>query len=427
MKFDDLSTSLFAKSTKLINSVPQSWISARGVLEEILLKWPSLEQHYSENEPMDFPLAAYKTPIEELCSLIKPVVDLIQKCQKTGVLSGVWSYLDLVALRTRVLSDFQPLRMQSPKPAHAADMGSSTDTLRAGIMREHKALADVTKETRQMIARAIDNRFFARRYARVDGKVTDFLFEMAASMNPVLAQLSFLGAVCSSANLVVLKETVREKIVDMMVSMADATNKATAGGGNGNGIGVEMAKAVKKRRVGSFTDESSMTQHKGLEEAQNWLESGMFTTEPKSTRQVCEDEFDAFLAMGANETIATIPLSLTVAYWGGQGSRQYPNMSRAARVLLSVPASSAVLERDFSSTGRLGTAFRSSLEAAYSEMVLFLHGSKELIPEDVPVLSAVQAEKAVPSRLLDTCDEFAKLSGGMEGPDDEVTDEVSNQ
>lgn len=427
MKIDDISTSLFTKSTKLINTVPQSWISARGMLEEILLNWPSLEQHFSKNEPMDYPFATYKTLIEELYSLIKPMADLIQNCQKARVLSGVWSYLDLVALRTRVLSNFQPLLIQSPKPAHASDMNSNTDMLRTGVMREHKALADVTKETRQMIARAIDNRFFARRYARVDGKVTDFLFEMAASMNPVLAQLSFLGAVCTSANLVILKETVRENIVGMMMTMADATNKPTAGGRNGNGITVGVTQAAKKRRVGSYAEESSILQREGLEEAQNWLESGMFTTEPKSIRQVCEDEFDAFLAMGANETIATSPLSLTVAYWEGQGSRQYPNMSRAARVLLSVPASSAVLEKDFSSTGRLGTGSRSRLDVAYSEMVLFLHGSKEFIPEDVPVLSAVQAEKAVPSRLLDPCDEVAKISGGIEGPISEVTDEFSNQ
>lgn len=429
MKFDDISTSLFTKSINLINAVPQSWISAKGVLENILLKWSSLEHHFSENKtPMDFPLAAYKTPIEELYSLIKPVADLIQKYQKERVLSGVWSYLDLVALRTRVLSNFQPLQIHSPKPAHASGTGSSTDMIRTGIMREHKDLAEVTKKTRQLIARAIDSRFFARRYARVDGKVTDFLFEMAASMNPVLAQLSFLGAVCTTANLVVLKETVREKIVDMMVSMADVTNTATPGGRKGNGITGGMAQAAaKKRRVGSYPEESSMSPREGIEEAQNWLESGMFTTEPKSTRQVCEYEFDAFLAMGANETIATSPLSLTVAYWGGKGSRQYPNISRAARVLLSVPASSTVLERDFSGAERLGTGSRSSLDVAYSEMVLFLHGSKEFIPEDVAVLSAVQEEKAVPSRLLNPCDKVAKISGGIEGPFSGVTDKFSNQ
>ena len=50
-------------------------------------------------------------------------------------------------------------------------------------------------------------------------------------------------------------------------------------------------------------------------------------------------------------------------------------MARGARVLLSVPASSAVLERDFSTAGRLLTGACSRLDGAYTEMVLFLNGN----------------------------------------------------
>ena len=60
-------------------------------------------------------------------------------------------------------------------------------------------------------------------------------------------------------------------------------------------------------------------------------------------------------------------------------------MTRVARVLLSVPASSsAVLERDFSTTGRLITGSRSSLSATYAEMVMFLNENIEHIPIEVP-------------------------------------------
>ncbi|CAN0388451.1 unnamed protein product, partial [Hapterophycus canaliculatus] len=47
---------------------------------------------------------------------------------------------------------------------------------------------------------------------------------------------------------------------------------------------------------------------------------------------------------------------------------------------LSVPASSTVLERDFSTTGRLITGPRSRLGGAYTEMVLCLNGNQEYIP-----------------------------------------------
>ncbi|CAN0477413.1 unnamed protein product, partial [Ascophyllum nodosum] len=71
-------------------------------------------------------------------------------------------------------------------------------------------------------------------------------------------------------------------------------------------------------------------------------------------------------------------------------------MARVARVLLSVPASAAVLERDFSTTGRLITGSRSRLAGEYVEMTLFLNGNKEYIPVEVPSLSESQIKEAVP-------------------------------
>ena len=70
-------------------------------------------------------------------------------------------------------------------------------------------------------------------------------------------------------------------------------------------------------------------------------------------------------------------------------------MARVARVLLSVPASAAVLERDFSTAGRLITGSRSRLAGEYVEMTLFLNGNKEYIPVEVPSLSESQMKEAV--------------------------------
>ena len=84
-------------------------------------------------------------------------------------------------------------------------------------------------------------------------------------------------------------------------------------------------------------------------------------------------------------------------------------MARAARVLLSVPASSGVLERDFNTTGRLITAARSRLDAAYAEMVLFLNGNQKYIPQEVLALSAEQALQAVHKRLSDPRPEIQGL------------------
>ena len=90
-------------------------------------------------------------------------------------------------------------------------------------------------------------------------------------------------------------------------------------------------------------------------------------------------------------------------------------MARVARAVLSVPASSAVLERDFSTAGRLITGSRSSLSAAYAEMVMILNGNVEHIPIEVPALSTEQALQAVHRRLCNPNAEVAAFSAAEAG------------
>ena len=104
------------------------------------------------------------------------------------------------------------------------------------------------------------------------------------------------------------------------------------------------------------------------------------------------------------------PVGDLLVFWAKGGKSIYPKMARAARVLLSVPASSSVLERDFSTVGRLLTGARSRPDAAYTEMVLFLNGNQEHIPQEVPALSTQQAVQAVPKRLSDPRSETECLS-----------------
>ena len=90
-------------------------------------------------------------------------------------------------------------------------------------------------------------------------------------------------------------------------------------------------------------------------------------------------------------------------------------MKTTTKPRLSVPASSAVRERDFSTVGRLLTGSRSSLSAAYAEMVMFLNDNIDHIPIEVPALSTEQALQAVPRRLSNPKAEVAALSAGEAG------------
>eukprot|EP00752_Nemacystus_decipiens_P016992 g15216.t1 len=85
-----------------------------------------------------------------------------------------------------------------------------------------------------------------------------------------------------------------------------------------------------------------------------------------------------------------------------------------------VPASSAVLERDFSTAARVLSPSRSRMGAEYVEMTLFLNGSKNNIPREVPSLSEGQAKEALPRRLTDPTKAVLALSSG----EDEVEAEA---
>ena len=53
---------------------------------------------------------------------------------------------------------------------------------------------------------------------------------------------------------------------------------------------------------------------------------------------------------------------------------------------------------------------RSRLDAAYAEIVLFLNGNQEYVPQEVPALSTEQALQVVPKRLSDPRPEIEDLS-----------------
>ncbi|CAB1119936.1 unnamed protein product [Ectocarpus sp. CCAP 1310/34] len=89
----------------------------------------------------------------------------------------------------------------------------------------------------------------------------------------------------------------------------------------------------------------------------------------------------------------------SVLKWWKRWMSSYPLLARAARVVFGAPASAAVLEGDFGDAGRIMTSSRSTTDAKYVEMILFLHGNLDLIPEDIPACQPT----APSARLTNTC------------------------
>lgn len=90
-------------------------------------------------------------------------------------------------------------------------------------------------------------------------------------------------------------------------------------------------------------------------------------------------------------------------FWRTYGRRKFKLLSEVARSVLGAPASAALLgQRDFCEAEKLvSRQQRGPLDPAYAEMVLFLHGVYDYIPNDIPALSDEQAREAVPHRLKD--------------------------
>ena len=425
VKYEDMQHLMFGNATKLVNAAPHRWISTCKVLEEVLRSWEALEKHYLDNEAGgNFPLAVHKTAIEELYSLMKPVALLIKHSQRSGGPTGLSTFIDLCTLQATTLDMEKPLLITVPRKVRLGEAGSAT----AVTKRAASSLQAVTTSTRKMLRDAILKRFFNKRYDEAVFAVPEpsYVFEMAACMSPFLHDLKWLPKFCSSPEEAdrVDKHIRTKKVVDLMVSMAEGAGMQAEEQPDSD----ETTSSNKRKRPAGLFTTPSVSKKQDDEQAQRMADSGLFGDDSEgdgdsdntgpcklTLREVCQQEFDRFQERFKSTKAKDYPLSVLLSFWAGEGRALYPNMARVARVLLSVPASAAVLERDFSTAGRLITGSRSRLAGEYVEMTLFLNGNKEYIPVEVPSLSESQMKEAVPRRLTNPRAEVAAVSTGVEG------------
>ena len=403
VKYEDMQHLMFGNATKLVNAAPHRWISTCKVLEEVLRSWEALEKHYLDNEAGgNFPLAVHKTAIEELYSLMKPVALLIKNSQRSGGPTGLSTFIDLCTLQATPLDMEKPLLITVPRKVRLGEAGSAT----AVTKRAASSFQAVTTSTRKMRRDAILKRFFNKRYDEAVFAVPEpsYVFEMAACMSPFLHDLKWLPKFCSSPEEVDrVDKHIRTKVVDLMVSMAEGAGMQAEERPDSD----ETTSSNKRKRPAGLFATPSVSKKQDDEQAQRMADSGLFGDDSEgdgngdktgpcklTLREVCQQEFGRFQERFKSTKAKDYPLLVLLSFWAGEGRALYPNMARVARVLLSVPASAAVLERDFSTAGRLITESRSRLAGEYVEMTLFVNGNKEYIPVEVPSLSESQMKEA---------------------------------
>nr|XP_033935541.1 zinc finger BED domain-containing protein DAYSLEEPER-like [Pseudochaenichthys georgianus] len=98
---------------------------------------------------------------------------------------------------------------------------------------------------------------------------------------------------------------------------------------------------------------------------------GLSDVEDSSSSDECtEDEVSAYIDFKSPREE-----NFDVLSWWKEHATRFPNVAHIARSILSIPASSAASERDFSTAGFVVSERRSQLKPATVDDILFLHSN----------------------------------------------------
>ena len=175
---------------------------------------------------------------------MKPVSVVMKDIQETGVPTGLSTFVAVVILRFTTLDTTKPLDVTVPRKVAAGDPGTTNTTT---VERSAASLKEVTTSTRKLLADALDKRFFTKRYHYREEMVVSqppgFIFEMAACMSPAFHTLRWLPVLCSPEERAQkLHERIKEKVVELMVAMAEGAGATPVEGSPENGEGAPPAR-----------------------------------------------------------------------------------------------------------------------------------------------------------------------------------------
>ncbi|CAM9173549.1 unnamed protein product [Ectocarpus sp. 6 AP-2014] len=208
---------------KLINVAPQRWSGVSGVLEATIVNRVGIDGVYAREGSVN-PLAPHENEIDELYSLIKPVAELIVKCQQTHVPTGQAAVLGLAALKLSTFNVDARLDVLTPARAQGRPEGTGGGERKAtSVPRLHNHLTQVGRDAREHLASALDRRYFDRCYKPADSeKTTDFVFDMQMGLHPTTADLQYVDKLTSTeVHAAFVKKSITDKVIALAVELAE--------------------------------------------------------------------------------------------------------------------------------------------------------------------------------------------------------------
>ncbi|CAM9150367.1 unnamed protein product [Ectocarpus sp. 8 AP-2014] len=414
---------------KVVNAAPQRWSGVTSILEATVTNRAAINEVYAE-EGKDSPLSPHVHEIDELYSLIQPVAEVIATCQQTHVPTGQAAVLGLAALKLSTLNADAHLDILTPasKPTHGATEAAGGE--QRTTARAHNDLTRVGREARERLASALNWRDFDKRYKSTVSESTDLVFDMQMGLHPCTADLQYVSRLApTEEHAAAVKKSITDKIIALAVQLADKEAER-------KGINAEHGEPAAKGAPQASTPGNTYPMFASAQYQKEATTTaimaglGLIPTRNEKTSASPMERARAELETlrSAKEDALFGDTSCEgVLNWWDRREHSYPLLARAARVVFAAPASVMVQERDLSSAGRMMTSSRSTGDAEYVEMVLFLHGNVDLLPEIIPELPAdgvngVQTK--IPGRLSNPMLELHALDGGF-GPVDLTNDDDS--
>lgn len=431
-----------------VDGAPHWWVGFSAVLEKILVCWRAMDS-VAANDEQDGPLTSLKAELQEIHSLLQPISQLMVDCEVTDKPSGAAGLLGLAAVKLSTLDLSKPLEIVNPTAktsgeAEAEDMaihglgysqGSVAGDESAKTWRPHAKLTPAARKMRAMLLDSVNARWFEPRYSSTSNAHPDYVLDMQLMCHPATASLRYVDQLSDTKeHAAKVKRTITDQFVSLAVTRAEKAT-ASAGGSESSKQHVQYASQLPtthrdKRSKTSDADGNASGwskifanagSKKDVARSNKFADLGLLETvgpdgPPKpSVKSIVEAELDEFKSI-PGVTLGNLPLEQVLDYWKRGGFTRFPHLARAARTLLAVPASAAVVEKDFSAAGRLMASLRRTTDSAWIEMILFLHGNLDLVPTVVPELPHTEMENAIPERLRKPDPDLALLEGNF-GPD----------
>lgn len=393
---EEMQESQNKKKKKMQSLATTRWSSLCNVLERVLDEWNSLKGVYRQKSVV-FPLQVYETEIIQMYAILKPLVVILQRAQGREHGLGASCLLDLIFFMNAVTAP--GTRLPLVKNIDGEKFPENTS-----IAEEEVTTAAYVCKKR--LYSALLKRIRDFRYSKKPNASCSHLWDAAVAMHPAFCRKPYkwIRAIQTDQEAADAAETRVEKVIlnllektimDYRIAGKDTgfslSNNEDSQSQQGKNAVPLLYRHQGQALMAFQNDDTAPEEAPGQsyltvsEEALQWLERyrnwAQVNTKPKGLNQL--DHSGAF------------------KFWTREPP--FPLLGDVARTIMSVPASAAQNERDFSSAGDLVRARRNRIDCAYVDMVLFLYFSFSAIPsfEKVPKLSVETFEEKLPVRYTD--------------------------